>query len=140
MKKPTILVVFAATFVLTTTACLHAKDIDDEELAQVSAALVKVSQAVHTTVLYKTPDPAWQDRALLDAATAHNPALLDRFSAYVMKARQDGHLSSVMVCTADGQHALVEDAGCTGASDWRTTEASTPCTFTLDLSDVCATP
>lgn len=135
------IVALIAVFTLTATSCLHAQSIDEEELSQLSAALIKVSQAVHTTVRYKQPDPALADQALVDAATAHNPALLNRFDGYTLKARQTGDkLSSVLVCSADGQNALAEDAGCTGATDWQAADAAQPCAFTLELSAVCVQP
>lgn len=141
MKRTCLTFVLIAAFSLTSTACLHAQDGERENISQLSAALIKVSQAVHTTVLYKHPDPTLADAELLDAATSHNPALLDRFRDYTLKARQtDEKHSSVLVCTQDGTTALVEDAGCTGTSDWQAQETPSSCAFVLDLKAVCTLP
>lgn len=139
MRYPIALTLILIT-VFTSTSCLHAQSVDEEEIASLSAALIKVSSTVHTAVRYKSPDPSLQDKALLEFAISHNPRLLNRFDAYVLKARQTGANSSVLVCTADGVHALIEDAGCTGRSDWHVGSRAEPCEFKLDLSAVCASP
>lgn len=139
MRYPIALALILIT-AFTSTSCLHAQSVDEEEIATLSAALIKVSSAVHTAVRYKSPDPTLQDNALLDFAIAHNPRLLNRFDAYVLKARQTGANSSVLVCTADGTHALIEDAGCTGQSDWHASSLTEPCEYTLDLNAACASP
>lgn len=45
----------------------------------------------------------------------------------------------VLVCTRDGTHALLEDAGCTGKLDrkrWQESP-SAPCQPTLQIAAVC---
>lgn len=130
------LVVFATTLMLI-TACVHGGNAAEKEMSEVSAALTKVSAAVHVTVRYETPVPPLADAALLDRATTYNTSLLDRFTAYALKARQVGKNSSVLVCKDDV--ALIEDAGCTGELDapiWES-QPDQPCDYVLDLATVC---
>jgi len=127
--------VVLASVVMLTTSCLHAAQIDAEEVSGLAAALTKVSAPVHSTVRYKNPPADIGDAALLNLATAHNPALLAAFDGYVLKARQDGSNSSVLVCK--GEIALVEDAGCTGKSDWTASQPDQPCEYVLDLAATC---
>lgn len=122
---------------LSAASCLHAQPADPEEVAGLAAALTKVSAPLHSAVRYKTPAPGLKDQALLDFATAHNPALLERFRGYVLKARQENGNSSVLVCDAQGAAALAEDAGCTGAADWKAETLETPCAYVLDLKATC---
>jgi len=128
------LIVFASVAVLS-ASCLHAAQVDPEEISGLAAALTKVSAPVHSTVRYKNPPADIGDAALLALATAHNPSLLAAFDGYVLRARQDGPNSSVLVCK--GEIALVEDAGCTGQSDWHATQADHPCDYVLDLATTC---
>jgi len=131
--------IIVTTVMLLSTSCLHAQPIDAEEIAGLSAALLKVSSSVHTAVRFKNPDPALHDSELLVFSTAHMPSYLNRFNGYVLKARQEGANSSVLVCDPEGKLALIEDAGCTGTSDWHapTTERTAACEFVLDLAQIC---
>ena len=137
------LIVHAFVFVavsMLTTSCLHAGTVDEEEMLGLAAALTKVSAPVHSTVRYKNPPTNIHDEALLGLATAHNPKLLNAFDGYVLKARQDGLYSSVLVCAGHGNTALIEDAGCTGGFDlqiWKTNPQHS-CDYVLDLAQTCS--
>ena len=125
------------TIAIASTSCLHAQPIDQEEMAGLNAALLKVSSTVHNAVLNKNADPTLSDAALLSFATAHMPSYLNRFDGYVLKARQEGKKSSVLVCDKEAKLALIEDAGCTSSSDWQTSEQIRPCEYVLDLTIIC---
>lgn len=126
-----------AALVLLSASCLHAQPIDAEEMAGLSAALLKVSATVHSAVRNKNPDPTLHDADLLAFSTAHMPSYLNRFNGYVLKARQEGKNSSVLVCDAEGKLALIEDAGCTSPSDWQAPALTAPCDYVLDLAQTC---
>lgn len=135
MRKMTIQVLMIASMALLSTSCLHAAQLDKEEISGLSAALTKVAAPVHSTVRYKNPPADISDAALLSLATTHNPSLLSPFDGYILKARQVGRNSSVLVCK--DEMALVEDAGCTGTSDWHAVLPDTPCAYVLDLAATC---
>ena len=130
--------IFAVVAVMVLSAsCLHAQPIDAEEMAGLSAALLKVSGTVHSAVRNKHPDPSLNDAELLAFSTAHMPSYLDRFNGYVLKARQVGKNSSVLVCDPEGKLALIEDAGCTSPSDWQAPALTAPCDYVLNLAETC---
>jgi len=107
-----------------------------------ASALTKLSAAAESAVRYKDAPGELTDRALLQWATSHDPALLAPFSAYTLKVlRQDRH-ALVLVCTEDGTIALLEDAGCTAGLDrhrWRDTPEAV-CGFSIETRVVCAGP
>jgi len=142
MKRQLMTFVAVCAIALSATSCLNATPPDNEEMLGLAGALTKVSAMVHTTVRYKKPPPDLADSNLLSLATSPNPKLLDRFNDYVLKARQSEGHSSVLLCDAQGETALVEDAGCTSKSDihlWET-HPGHPCAYVLNLQDTCPAP
>ncbi|MBL4615128.1 MAG: hypothetical protein JKY27_09680 [Magnetovibrio sp.] len=132
---------FSASVVIF-TSCAPTEPSHQETLLGLAAAQSKVSAAVHSAVRYKEPSPDLADSELLDFATAHNPNLLNAFKGYVLKARQDGRNSSVLLCDAQGQTALIEDAGCTSSLDqhiWKT-QPGHACGYVIDLAAICPPP
>lgn len=107
-----------------------------------ASALTKLSATAESAVRYKDAPADLADRALLQWAASHDPALLLPFSAYTLKVlRRDRH-AVVLVCTQDGAIALLEDAGCTAKLDrhrWRDAPGAV-CAFTLEPGVVCAHP
>lgn len=131
---------FALLAIITLTAsCSMAGPLDDRVLLGVGDALTKVSAPVHATVRYKNPPADLQDAALIDMALQDFTERLDPMRGYVLKARQEGRNSSVLLCDEQGQIGLIEDAGCTGELDdkiWRT-QPNHPCAYVLDLAVTC---
>ncbi len=107
-----------------------------------ASALTKLSAAAESAVRYKDAPEDLADRALLEWATSHDPALLAPFSAYTLKVLRQGRHAIVLVCTEDGAIALLEDAGCTAELDrhrWRDTPDAA-CGFSIEPRIVCAGP
>lgn len=104
-----------------------------------ASALTKLAIAVDGTTRYgKVPDTL-NGEDLLALATADDPALLQPLARFQVKVRRQGLNSEVLLCSPDASVALLEDAGCTAASDlphWRT-QPRPPCAFALDLDAVC---
>ncbi len=122
---------------LFSSACAQARS--DSEMNELASALTKVSSAVESTVRYKKTDGGERDMGLLTIATQHDPGLLDPFKGYALRAKSEAKHGVVLVCTPDGQTALLEDAGCTArmeAHHWKA-NPPLPCAFTLDLAKVC---
>lgn len=129
--------------VVATLGCASVGQSPNEETMLIQAsALTKLSAAAESAVRYKDAPEDLSDRALLQWATSHDPALLAPFPAYTLKVlRQDRH-AVVLMCTEDGAIALLEDAGCTAKLDrhrWRDMPDAV-CGFSLEPRIVCASP
>lgn len=114
----------------------------EEEMLIAASALTKVAAAAEVSVRYGNPPWNLSDEEFLKFATAHDPVLLQPFAKYRLKAlRQDLH-AVILVCSADGSIALIEDAGCSAQSDrhhWRSMPALA-CVFTLEPAKICPPP
>ncbi len=136
----TLLACAAATAML---GCASAGPSPNAETMLIKAsALNKLSTAAESAVRYKAAPADLTDRALLQWATSHDPALLAPFSHDTLRVlRRDRH-AVVLVCTQDGTSALLEDADCTAKLDrhrWRDTPGAA-CAFTVAPEAVCARP
>lgn len=113
----------------------------DTEMLIAASALTKLAIAVDGTARYgKLPDTV-SDQDLLALVTVDDPALLSPLTKFQVRVRRQGLNSEVLLCTPDAAIALLEDAGCTAASDlhhWKTLPRP-PCDFTLKLDEVCRT-
>jgi hypothetical protein len=81
----------------------------------------------------------WTARRTLEYVREVEPDLMAPFAGYAMTVALRGNNSSVLICSADGKHALFEDAGCSTRLDapmWRSPSAQ-PCRFVLDLRATC---
>ncbi len=96
-------------------------------------AKVQASAALGTL-----PDGSDQERIAF--ATRNDPQVRTPFEHYRLRVAQDDGNAAVLVCTPDGEQALLEDLGCTPQLDvkhWR--QPNPPaCAFTVDLHDACA--
>src|SRR5450830_1581469 len=83
----------ACAVVVATLGCASIGQSPNEETMLIKAsALTKLSAAAESAVRYKDAPEDLTDRALLQWATSHDPALLAPFSAYTLKVlRQDRH-------------------------------------------------
>ena len=110
-----------------------------EEMLTAASVLTKVAAAAEASVRYGNPPENLSDAEFLQFATTHDPALLQPFAKYRLKAlRQDRH-AVILVCSADGSIALIEDAGCTAQLDrhhWKLTPPPS-CNFTLQPRLFC---
>lgn len=112
----------------------------ERDMNYLGSALTKVSAAVDATVRYKRSADGLEDLQLLEAATAHDPALIKPFEGRTVRTVRVGRDSAVLLCEAGNGKALLEDAGCTAKLDvhrWNS-GAATSCVFTLDLKQTCA--
>jgi hypothetical protein len=129
----------AALCILISGCGIANEKIDPEEMYIKAAELRKLAVAVESTVQYKEPIVLLENEELLRMATEHNPALLEGFRRYVLKAKNANRHSVVLLCDASGKKALLEDTGCTGKLDvhhWKV-ETISPCEFSIKLEEVC---
>lgn len=129
--------------VIATLGCASTgQSLNEETMLIKASALTKLSAAAESAVRYKDAPENLTDRALLQWATSHDPALLAPFSAYTLKVlRRDRH-AVVLVCTEDGTIALLEDVGCTAQMDrhrWRDTPDAV-CGFSIEARVACVSP
>mgnify|MGYP001584438197 FL=1 len=118
---------------------LNSRAGESEKMLILGSALTKLSATVESTVRYKSPPEDISDAELLTLSTKHDPPLLAPFEDYTMRVLQQDKHAIVLVCTKDGQRALLEDAGCTAELDkhlWKERPAK-PCEFTLSIHAVC---
>lgn len=119
--------------------CAHTAQLDEEQMYGLASALTKLSASLESAVGFKDPPAGLSDAELIVFATQHDPTLRARFDGYTLRIlRRDPH-AAVLVCTSDGQRALLEDAGCSAAMEkhrWKDAPPSS-CEFTVDLAAVC---
>lgn len=135
--KQTTLILLSGILILS--ACSFSYADNKEEMLQKASFLTKVATAVESTVRYKNPPADAVDDVLLKLSTQHDPAMLDPFTKYKLRAKGMNDHGLVLLCTADGTTRLIEDAGCTAKTDahhWQGDEKG-PCEFTLDTNEVC---
>lgn len=120
-------------------ACMQPRS-DDESMNRLGKRLLDLTAVVDGTL---RRDPAGTaglaDQALVDRATADDPALRDEFKPYKLIITRAGSAFSVLVCTEDGAHALLEDASCTVKLDRKAWQQSPrpPCQPELQSEVVC---
>jgi hypothetical protein len=137
MKRLVIAVVIALT------GCSHlaiGQTNSEEAMMTMAAALTKVSASTEANLLYGSPTEALSDEEFLTQSVAHDPGLLTPFSGYRIAAKRTNGHTVILVCTKEGEEALLEDVGCTAAMDrhaWKDNNKSR-CEFVLDVSSFCS--
>lgn len=114
--------------------------INERDMNAIASSLTKVSAAVDVTVRYQRSADGLDEAQLLQAATAHDPALLKPFAGRTIKVLRADRDSAVLVCEAPNARPLLEDAGCTARLDvhrW-SQNVNDRCEFSLDLKQTCA--
>ena len=132
--------IFMSVSVAILSGCVTVDEKTDTQSMYVTAsALTKLSASVESNVRYKNPPADISDADLLVLATRHDPSLLEPFSGYQLKVLREDHHASVLVCSADGARALLEDVGCTAEMDKHAWQSKAyACVFTLSPKDLCA--
>ena len=112
----------------------------ESEMNYLASALTKVSAAVDATVRYRRTSDEMTESQLLQASTAHDPALLRPFENLTVRILRDGRDSAVLICHPANSSPLLEDAGCTAKMDVHRWSQSTDelCVFTINVKNVCA--
>ncbi len=131
---------FILLLILPLMSCLSVHAGEEEKYYQLATALTKLSKAVEAEVVFENPSSQTTGEELLSKATAHDRSLLSPFSQYSLQAvRQGGH-AVLLLCTSDGQQALLEDIGCSPVLDrhaWKIKPLQ-PCRPVIDVDRVCA--
>lgn len=115
----------------------NASPIDDEERGRLSTKIVNLSSAIDVYFTNLPEAPTEYDESVLRNATQHDSSLLaTEFEPYLLKVQYQAPYAVLLLCSKDGQAALMEDAGCSARLD-RQVINEAPCEFTLQVSEEC---
>jgi hypothetical protein len=135
MKKLTIR---AALLLLLSACTTTGGPVQREAMLTQASALTKLSSAMESLIRYGQPQPGLDDATLLAEGTREDPALMTPFAGFKVRVLNKDRHAVVLVCTKDGQRALLEDAGCTGKMDVHHWElAAAPCEFSVSVANAC---
>jgi hypothetical protein len=100
--------------------------------------MVNLSRAVNTYFMDLSEKPIDDNETILHKATSHDPSLLTPFppDTYILKTNYQNPYAVLLLCTKDGDRAIMEDAGCSARLDRRVINVA-PCEFTLRVSQNC---
>jgi hypothetical protein len=130
---------FSIFILLALAACgLSSASLNRDEMNAHASSLTKLSAAMESYVRYGDPPAAATEDELLAAGTRHDARLMgDLAGLKIRLLRQERH-AVVLVCSGNGERALLEDAGCTGKMDaHRWEQDNAPCEFRLAVNAVC---
>jgi hypothetical protein len=141
MKHSTLISLAAA---LLLGACVTSTDgasddevLDAQERGRLSTKMVNLSSAVNTYFSDLPEAPTDSDAIILQNATRHDKRLLaPEFEPYVLKVQYQNPYAVLLLCSKNGNHAIMEDAGCSARLDRQVTRVA-PCEFTLRVSRGC---
>ena len=108
-----------------------------KERGRLSTQMVNLSSAVdaHFTDLPQAPTDS--DAVILQKATRHDKRLLaPEFELYMLKVQYQNPYAVLLLCSKDGQWAIMEDAGCSARLDHQVMDRA-PCKFTLRVKRGC---
>jgi|GEM_PF-1766187 len=116
--------------------CENAHAITDETMNRLEGSLVDLSKEVAGLLWSEAVMP----EGVLATALQKKPHLRDAFKGYKLDVRVVGDNAVLLLCSADGRRALVEDVTCTAAPDFRAWAEcnNLPCTFTLSDEEIRA--
>jgi hypothetical protein len=115
-----------------------AQPLDEATMSPKESALNKVAASLEAAVVFKGASTSLTEEQLLAFAVKDDPAQLEPLRDLQVRVRRNGPYSSVLVCTADGKRALLEDAGCTPKLDAKLWDKPpVACEFRLDLAEAC---
>jgi hypothetical protein len=134
--KHRILFSLAAALLLAACATIAAAP-DAEERGILSTKMVNLSSAVDVYFENLPEAPLDADDIILKNATRHDPSLLaQEFQPYMLKTQYQNPYAVLLLCSKDGQRAIMEDAGCSARLDRQVTDDA-PCKFTLVVKHNC---
>ncbi len=135
--KHSILISLTAALLLAACVAPTASALDAEERGRLSAKMVNLSSAVDTYFADLAEAPIDGNVSILQSATRHDPRLLaSEFEPYMLKVQYQKSYAVLLLCSKDGNRAIMEDAGCSARLD-RQIAHGTACEFTLLVNPGC---
>jgi hypothetical protein len=132
------LALVAGIAALGIACCPRVPEDSTATMEELGSRLTYVTAQVKGAILDKSLPESARDREVFTLATKHDPDLAKPFDNYVVRVLWIGNDALLLVCTKDGQVALLEDATCTPRLDgrlWETTPRRS-CEF-VSTGDVC---
>lgn len=136
MKKHIVNYFLAIFFACMLVGCAKPQD---EVMYPLASRLLKLTESAEALERFAHPDPALSDEVFLAEAVEHDPQLINPFDDYTLKVLRNGIDVILLVCTKDGQTALLEDFGCTTKLDchhWK--QPNMPCEFSMEIEAACS--
>lgn len=108
-----------------------------KERGRLSTQMVNLSSAVDAYFADLPQAPTDSDAVILQNATRHDKRLLaPEFEPYMLKVQYQNPYAVLLLCSKDGQWAIMEDAGCSARLD-RQVMHRAACEFTLRVKQGC---
>lgn len=108
-----------------------------KERGRLSTQMVNLSSAVDAHFADLLQAPTDSDAVILQNATRHDKRLLvPEFEPYMLKVQYQNPYAVLLLCSKDGQRAIMEDAGCSARLDRQIMDRA-PCKFTLRVKQGC---
>lgn len=108
-----------------------------KERGRLSTQVVNLSSAVDVYFADLSQAPTDSDAVILQKATVHDKRLLaPEFKPYMLKVQYQNPYAVLLLCSKDGQWAIMEDAGCSARLDRQVIHRA-PCEFTLHVKQGC---
>ncbi len=108
-----------------------------KERGRLSTQMVNLSSAVDAYFADLSQAPTDSDAVILQNATHHDKRLLaPEFEPYLLKVQYQNPYAVLLLCSKDGQWAIMEDAGCSARLDRQVMDRA-PCEFTLRVKQGC---
>ncbi|MEI6154618.1 MAG: hypothetical protein WCQ90_11080 [Deltaproteobacteria bacterium] len=121
------------------SGCAHCPPVDPQHklFMQFDDPIISLAKAVDV-VVDKLPSDAKDETIFQEAVKrSNNPNLLKPFEGYILRARIQGAVGIILLCTPDGKEGIIEDVSCTTRPDsFRPT--GSPCDYFLDAGRVCS--
>jgi len=134
------LVIITYALLLQGCASVNKNEKNNELMNIKASSLIKLSQAVETTVSIDMPDESMSDEEIFKISTEDDPSLLGPFAGYLLKINREGGHAVILMCNADGSIGLLEDAGCTAKMDEHLWQKKNSCQFTISVAVLCNLP
>lgn len=130
---------FLLTIGVLVAGCIGGYTKNQEEYFKLGSALTKLSKALDFVISFEEPPIETTSPELLGMATSNNPSLLEPFEDYQLKVIRKDSSAIILVCSTDGQYAILEDVTCSAAMErhaWKEQPAP-PCLATLQPATIC---
>lgn len=110
------------------------KEFNPEEMHQKGAHLTKLTRKAQVAVRHNITDR----EELYGVMNKKYPVLMKEFSEYSIFIKENNGTAVVLMCNAEKNKSLLEDAACTGSLEGGFFfEQNLSCEFHLDLKKVC---
>lgn len=133
MKRFTLLAIYCSLLLLLSSCAGR------ENMYSLSAKLNKLTTTAEGYEQFGNPKPGLSGDEFLQEAVKKDPDLLKQFEEYPILLKRESGNVSIVLCSPDGEQALLQDVGCTSYFDrhiWKES-IKLPCEQPTDAFAVC---